>query len=78
MSGAAAARALENRFEAIRRAELERLHKKVAALSPSDREAVDAITAHVVHALVRCPAEQLTHDAPPGLVKAMTDLFQVS
>jgi glutamyl-tRNA reductase len=78
MSGAAAARALEDRFEAIRRAELARLHKKVAALSPSDREAVDLITARVVHAIARCPVEQLAHDAPPGLVKAMTDLFQVS
>jgi hypothetical protein len=78
MSGSAAARALEDRFEAIRRSELARLHKKVATLSPSDREAVDVITAHVVHAIARCPAEQLTHDAPPGLVKAMTDLFQVS
>ena len=78
MSGAAAARALEERFEAIRQAELARLHKKLAALSPSDRAAVDLVTAHVVHAIASGPAGQLTHDAPPGLVQAMTDLFQVS
>ena len=78
MSGTAAARALEDRFEAIRRAELARLDKKVAALSPSDRASVDLVTAHVVHAIARCPVERLAHDASPSLVQAMTALFRVS
>ena len=78
MSGTAAARALEDRFEAIRRAELARLEKKVAALSPADRASVDLVTVQVVRAIARGPAERLAHDASPHLVEAMTALFRVS
>lgn len=77
MSGELAARALEAQFESIRRSEFSRLQKKVSALSPEHVAEVDAITAHVVHALLRCPAEALARDAGPSLVKAALELFHV-
>lgn len=77
MSGAVAARALEAQFESIRRSEFTRLHKKVSALSPEHRAQVDAITALVVHAIARGPAEALARDATPSLVAAALELFGV-
>ena len=41
MSGPTASQALQHRFDAIRRAELERLKKKLAGLSDADRAFVD-------------------------------------
>ena len=78
MSGEAAARVLHDRFEAIRRAELVRLHRKLASLSAQDQDAVDAITAQVVQAIVQHPAAALTQDGgSPALVQAAFDLFKV-
>jgi hypothetical protein len=77
MSGELAARALEAQFESIRRSEFTRLRKKVSTLSPEHVAEVDAITAHVVHALVRCPAEALARDAVPSLIEKALELFHV-
>jgi glutamyl-tRNA reductase len=51
--------ALRQRFEAIRRAELERLEFKMAALPPDARSRVDEITRLIVEKLLLMPTEQL-------------------
>ena len=76
MSGETAARALGERFDAIRRAEMRRLHKKLAPLSAVERAEVEAITAQVVHAIATAPARALARDQL--LVRVLADLFDVS
>ena len=51
--------ALRQRFERIRRAELERLEFKLSALSPDARARVDEITHLIVEKLLLTPTEQL-------------------
>jgi glutamyl-tRNA reductase len=51
--------ALRQRFESIRRAELERLDYKLAALPPEARARVDEITHLIVEKLLLTPTEQL-------------------
>jgi glutamyl-tRNA reductase len=51
--------ALRQRFENIRRAELERLDFKLAALSPDARARVDEVTHLIVEKLLLTPTEQL-------------------
>jgi glutamyl-tRNA reductase len=51
--------ALRERFESIRRAELERLEFKLSALSPEARARVDEITHLLVEKLLLMPTEQL-------------------
>ena len=51
--------ALRQRFEAIRRAELDRLDFKLAALPPEARARVDEITHLIVEKLLLAPTEQL-------------------
>ncbi|MGE0040557.1 MAG: hypothetical protein AB7H88_12800 [Vicinamibacterales bacterium] len=78
MSGEFVARRLHEQFEEVRRAELSRLHKKVAGLSAGDIAEVDSITADVVHALARRPAMALAEDGSPALVRTIVDLFRVA
>ena len=51
--------ALRERFEAIRRSELERLEYKMSALPPDARARVDEITHLIVEKLLLMPTEQL-------------------
>jgi glutamyl-tRNA reductase len=51
--------ALRQRFDAIRRAELQRLDSKLGALSPEARARVDEITRLIVEKLLLDPTEQL-------------------
>src|SRR5262249_20184485 len=71
--------ALRQRFEAIRRAELERLEFKLAALSPEARARVDEITHLLVEKLLLAPTEQLKAAADAETVTAdaetLTRLF---
>jgi len=70
--------ALRERFEAIRRAELERLDFKLAALPPEARARVDEITHLIVEKLLLTPTEQLKSlsDADIGAyTEALTRLF---
>ena len=55
MSGGAVSRALQDRFEAIRQSEVERLGKKLRGLSADDRRLVEAITSDVVRAIAGVP-----------------------
>jgi len=71
--------ALRQRFEAIRRAELERLDFKLSSLPPDARARVDEITHLIVEKLLLTPTEQLkaTGDAESvaAYTEALTRLF---
>jgi glutamyl-tRNA reductase len=71
--------ALRERFEAIRRAELERLDFKLSTLPPDARARVDEITHLIVEKLLLMPTEQLkslTDAETIGLyAEALTRLF---
>jgi glutamyl-tRNA reductase len=71
--------ALRQRFEAIRRAELDRLDFKLAALPPDARARVDEITHLIVEKLLLTPTEQLKSvtdaDTVGAYAEALTRLF---
>jgi glutamyl-tRNA reductase len=71
--------ALRERFEAIRRAELERLHFKLSRLPPDARARVDEITHLIVEKLLLTPTEQLKSlsdaDTVGAYSEALTRLF---
>ena len=71
--------ALRERFESIRRAELERLDFKLAALPPDARARVDEITHLIVEKLLLTPTEQLKSlsdaDTVGAYSEALTRLF---
>ena len=74
--------ALRQRFEAIRRAELERLDFKLSALPPEARARVDEITHLIVEKLLLTPTEQLKAvgdaDAVGAYTEALTRLFALA
>jgi glutamyl-tRNA reductase len=65
--------ALRQRFEAIRKSELERLQPKLAGLPPEARARVDEITRLLVEKLLITPTEQLKSTPDPDRVRAYTD-----
>jgi glutamyl-tRNA reductase len=65
--------ALRQRFEDIRRAELERLDFKLSSLSPDARARVDEITHLIVEKLLLTPTEQLKAAGDADLVAAYTE-----
>jgi glutamyl-tRNA reductase len=71
--------ALRQRFESIRRAELERLDFKLSALPPEARLRVDEITHLIVEKLLLTPTEQLKlltdADTVGAYSEALTRLF---
>ncbi len=71
--------ALRQRFESIRRAELERLDFKLSALPPEARARVDEITHLIVEKLLLTPTEQLKALSDANTVgaysEALTRLF---
>jgi glutamyl-tRNA reductase len=75
MSGTGVSRALHDRFESIRRAEIERLGKKLRGLTDEERRVVDAITADIVHAIAGVPARVLGGENPQPAVDALVHLF---
>ena len=75
MSGPTVGRALHDRFDAIRRAELERLQRKLAGLTAADRQFVHEITSEVVNALARGPEQALAGEASPIAVDVLVRLF---
>ena len=75
MSGPTISVALRHRFEAIRRAELERLDKKLRGLSDEDRRSIEVITADVIRAIA-CVPERALHQGPPEpALDAVVKLF---
>ncbi|MBZ5556266.1 MAG: hypothetical protein LAO77_03220 [Acidobacteriia bacterium] len=77
MSGPTVSVALRHRFDAIRRAELERLDKKLRGLSEDDRRSVEAITADIIHAIARVPERALGEDTPKPALDAVVRLFEL-
>jgi hypothetical protein len=75
MSGPTVSQVLHDRFDAIRRAELERLKKKLDGLTDADRQFVHQITADVVDALARGPKRALAEDSPSIAIEALVRLF---
>ncbi|MGE5242726.1 MAG: hypothetical protein ACM3SQ_00675 [Betaproteobacteria bacterium] len=75
MSGSKVSEALQNRFEAIRRAELDRLKKKLGGLSDEDRESVEAITADVIRAIASVPARALADGTKHPELEAVVRIF---
>lgn len=74
--------ALRQRFDAIRRAELERLAPKLAALPPDVRARVDDVTRLIVEKLLSAPTEQLKNVSDETLAlnyaDALNRLFSLS
>src|SRR4051794_25567413 len=74
--------ALRERFEEIRRAELERLDFKLSSLPPEARARVDEITHLIVEKLLLTPTEQLkaldNSEALNAYAEALTRLFALT
>jgi glutamyl-tRNA reductase len=74
--------ALRERFEAIRRAELERLDFKLSSLPPEARARVDEITHLIIEKLLLTPTEQLkaldNSEAVSAYTEALTRLFALA
>ena len=74
--------ALRERFESIRRAELERLDFKLSSLPPEARARVDEITHLIVEKLLLTPTEQLkaldNSEAVSAYTEALTRLFALA
>jgi hypothetical protein len=75
MSGSTVSAALHNRFESIRRAELDRLSKKLRGLTHDERQSVDAITAHVTRAIAGIAERGLSRHGSQPAVDALVRLF---
>ena len=73
--------ALRQRFEAIRRAELQRLEGKLGTLSPDARARVDEITRLIVEKLLLEPTEQLKalpdEETQAAYTEAVNRLFKL-
>ncbi len=75
MSGPTVSQALQERFDAIRRSELERLKKKLGNLTDDERRSVEAITADIINAIARVPARALTDRTQVQQLDAVVRLF---
>ncbi len=74
--------ALRQRFEAIRRSELDRLQHKLSGLPPEARARVDEVTRLIVEKLLLTPTEQLKslpdNETMAAYSDALTRLFSLS
>jgi glutamyl-tRNA reductase len=77
MSGTTVGRALRNRFETIRQAEVERLNKKLRGLTEADRQSAEAIIADIVEAIASVPERTLSDNTPPAALQALVHLFDL-
>jgi glutamyl-tRNA reductase len=64
---------LRQRFEAIRRAELQRLEPKLAGLPPDARARIDEVTRLIVEKLLLTPTEQLKSASDEAMIAAYAD-----
>jgi glutamyl-tRNA reductase len=65
--------ALRQRFDAIRKAELERLESKLAPLTPEARARVDEVTRLIIEKLLLHPTEQLKNADDVQLMTLYSD-----
>jgi glutamyl-tRNA reductase len=75
MSGSTVSQALRNRFETIRRAEIERLSKKLRSFTDADRRSLEAITADIVQAICRIPERAIADDPAAPALEALVHVF---
>lgn len=75
MSGGTVKEALRERFDSVRRSEIERLSRKFAGMSEAERESVESIVARVVDAIVQVPSRALSDAHPPETLRALVHLF---
>lgn len=75
MSGPVISQALQDRFEAIRRSELDRLRKKLGSLTDDERRSVEAITADIIAAIARVPARALSDIEHASALDTVVRLF---
>jgi len=64
---------LRQRFEAIRRAELQRLEPKLSGLPPEARARIDEVTRLIVEKLLLTPTEQLKSVSDEAMIVAYAD-----
>ncbi len=74
-SGRDVARALVERAERDRRAELDLLYRRRPGLDPADREAIEHMSRHLADRLLQAPLERLGRDADGDAGGAVRDLF---
>jgi len=72
------ARVLHERFEEICRAELVRLRKRTASLSPADQAQLDIISLSVARAIAACLGEAVDRDTATDTGSILTHLFAVT
>ena len=72
------ARALHRRFDEVCQSELARLRRKTAALTPADRERVDALTAEVTRAIAASVGAAVDGPRGAGLSDIVGRLFAIS
>lgn len=77
MSGLTVGEALRERFESIRRAELQRLNKKLRGLTDDQRESVEAITADITRAIAGVAERGLSVHGSQPAVDALVRLFRL-
>jgi len=77
MSGTTVGRALRNRFQSIRRSELERLDKKLRGFTDAERRSAETIIADVVDAIASVPERSLSDRAPAHSLEALVHLFDL-
>lgn len=70
--------ALHQRFDEVCRTELQRLRRKTASLSPTDRAEVDAITKEVTQAMASRVSAVLNEDPGGDLGAIVATLFAFS
>lgn len=75
MSGPMVSQALQERFDAIRRSELDRLKRKLGNLTDDDRRSVEAITADIISAIALVPARALSGNSEATEIDALVHLF---
>lgn len=73
--GRDAARALRERADDERRAELARLYRRRPGLGPADREAIERMTEHLAARILDAPLERLGRDADGDAGRLVRDLF---
>jgi cellobiose-specific phosphotransferase system component IIC len=72
------ARAIHDRFEEICRAELVRLRRKTASLSPADQAALDAISIAIAGAIAARLGKALEEETAPEIGDIVARLFAVA
>jgi len=75
MSGPDVRRALRQRFDAIRRTEVERLEKKLRGLTAVERQSLEGIVGDIVGAIATVPPAALGDDTPDETIQAVVQLF---